>query len=583
MSGIRTWETELTLFADSIGDANTGVALANPSSEQSITLDLLLRRPDGTLVDQRQLYLPPRGHVAQFLNELFEGMPGTDEFEGTVLVRSATPSPAQNGEAAQSTPEFLPFAGLTLRASGPILTSVPLVAPPSPGDDFTRLAFPQAADGQAGDLVIATTVVLFNPTAEPASGEIDFYTSDGTPNEVSVGGQETSNVPFQIAPGGVYRLKTDGAGDLAVGWARVTMDQPLSGVAIFTIRDGQGNVSAAVGVRSTRLFQNFQMLADTSGIFDTAIALANPLEASEEDSSSTRVTLTLKDTSGNLIRTEDVFLDEFQHRALFLTELFGEEVDGIDEFLGVLEVEVLGEENWVAPLSLRSADEKLTSVPIFTAIPGFAPSALFEFAQNLEETSPAVRWTLHQNGDDWALETVRLSISGVSPDYEAFAPGTRIGFGFVTRPGLTAFLVATDVDPPGERVEFDLYEIRPEGYLRSAAGFIESEADDRLLVEMQYLDKQPRTKTGEADLQVFLDPGLFRADGSAEGEVIADFTSVSRETDRDLRVLRRTRQPLAFAEADPVVPEFSRWKYSSKRVSFPCSNLKRLSGSQVPT
>ena len=192
--------TEFTIFADTIGSNDTGVAFANPHDDDSVDIEMTLRDVDGVMVAQEQLHLEPRGHTALFVHQLFPDVPGIREFEGTVVLKSMTAAAAADGtlmsrepagEAAPST-----FAGLTLRIAGSVFTSVPMVPPPAPDADHTKLGFPQAADGEAGDLSVSTTPVIFNVTDQAASGVIEFFKGDGSFNEVRVGGVATSAIPF---------------------------------------------------------------------------------------------------------------------------------------------------------------------------------------------------------------------------------------------------------------------------------------------------------------------------------------------------------------------------------------------------
>ncbi len=290
--------TEFTIFADTIGSNDTGLAVTNPDDEQSMNIEMTLNDAGGGMVDQTVLNLPPRGHLARFLAQLFPEVENINEFEGTVVLKSITAAAAEATAPRSQDPTgeapLLPFAGLTLRISGVIFTSVPMVAPPAPDAEHRRLGFPQAADGELGDFKVSTTPVIFNNTDEPAAGNIEFFKSDGSFNEVQVNGMATSVIPFNIPPRGVFRVDTDGEGELGVGWARSTMDQPLAGVAIFTIKDAQDQVVAAVGVNSALLRQSFQVIADSNQLFNTAVALAVPWEPGKgEEDVATRVNITL--------------------------------------------------------------------------------------------------------------------------------------------------------------------------------------------------------------------------------------------------------------------------------------------------
>ena len=87
--------TEFTIFADSVGESQTGVAVANSSETEALTLEFELNRTDGTTIASRERTLAPLGHLAIFLFELFEGVEGISEFEGSMVIRSlAGPQPA---------------------------------------------------------------------------------------------------------------------------------------------------------------------------------------------------------------------------------------------------------------------------------------------------------------------------------------------------------------------------------------------------------------------------------------------------------------------------------------------------------
>ncbi len=98
--------SEFMIFADTIGDSNTGVALANPNL-QPITVDLILRDREAVERGRGELDLPALGHVARFVDQLFPDVAGIDEFEGSLLIRSRAPqaaadvSPSGQAEAPQ--------------------------------------------------------------------------------------------------------------------------------------------------------------------------------------------------------------------------------------------------------------------------------------------------------------------------------------------------------------------------------------------------------------------------------------------------------------------------------------------------
>ena len=550
--------TEFTIFADTIGSNDTGLAVSNPDDEQAIDIQMTLNDAAGVMVDQTVVNLGPQGHLARFLSQLFPSVENIAEFEGTVVLTSTTAAATADSSTLSRDPAgeapLLPFVGLTLRISGVIFTSVPMVPPPPPDAEHTRLAFPQAADGEVGGFKVSTTPVLFNNTGKQAAGMIEFFQGDGSFNEVGVGGIATSSIPFNIPPRGVFRVDTDGVGELGVGWARVTMDQPLAGVAIFTIKDAQDRIVAAVGVNAALLRRQFELIADTSSLFDTAIALANPLEPGKgEPDTPTRINFTLRDAEGRFIAFTDVALSARQHTSLFVTQLFSE-VEGIEEFEGRIQASVNGEDTYVVALSLRSAVEKLTPVPVFMEQHAFAPTLTLEFAQTLPGTSPSVAWTLHQNEEDLAIEFAEIRIAGASFSTSNISPGFPFGVGYLTRPERAIYLSSTSEQEgqgAAQSFSFELIAAEMDDITVLANGTF-SQENGETVITMQYVNKNSNTFVNEdSDLVVFVDPGVINVPESAEFETITEFVSVSRSSTAERRVIRRMGQTTETENPDP--------------------------------
>jgi hypothetical protein len=395
--------TELRLYVDTRGQADTGVALVNPDNADPLDFTLELYSPTGTLISQRAINLPRRGHIARYATELFNTVPGINEFEGSLVIRAPRP-----------------FAGITLRSAGVLLTSVPLAAPPAPGDTRNRLVFPQAADGLIGAVRYTTTIVLLNNTGKPASGTIHFVGPTGAPLSVGIGGVTASTFNFALPVNGTGRWTTSGTGAAQVGWASVSMDQPLAGGGIFQLYRQNGQLISEVGVADTSPGELMTLVADSIGSSSTGLAIANP---SEEDD--VTVTLRLFDSQGGTVANQQVNLAPGQHRALFFEELYTG-VAGVSEMLGRLSVSA-GDP--VAAMTLRMTGELLTSAPNLTPQHGFAPLCAIQFAQNLIGESPTVVWGVETLAADLALETLRVEAAGLTLDPTVTQPGEEIGYG----------------------------------------------------------------------------------------------------------------------------------------------------------
>ena len=547
--------TEFTIFADTIGSNDTGVALTNPHDDDAVDIEMTLRDPAGVLVAQEMLHLEPRGHTALFVHQFFPDVPSIREFEGTVVFESVAGAAAGDGAVMSQQPagEAPPvtFAGLTLRISGPVFTSVPMVPPPAADADFTKLAFPQAADGELEGLSVSTTPVLFNNTDQPASGVIEFFKGDGTPNLVRVNGEATSSIPFDITPQGVFRIDTDGVGEIAVGWARVTMDQPLAGVVIFTIKDAAGSIVAAAGVNSAPLRQSFQLIADTTQLFNTALAIVNPLEevgvAGEIPAT---IRLNLKDVFGNFVGPEKTIeLFSRQHQALFVTEIFPE-VD-FEEFEGRLEVTVFAETGqFMAALSLRSAVEKLTSLPVFGEKHAFQPSVTASLAANLRGTAPSLRWDVHQSRDDLTIREVEASIRGLRLKTENLGVASELASGYQDRPETLVMLLASEIEE--DLIQYDMVFVTDQLEVHGH-GTIE-DVEEGVRLHLRNLDSADGLLVSQdTDTALFFAAGLLEISPEAEGvEIETAIRSVAQTPNGNVSVLRRTMQTIMLEDPDPL-------------------------------
>ena len=497
-----------------------------------------------------ELSLPPLGHIGRFLDELFPAVEGIDEYEGSVHIRST---------------DQQEFAGITLRVTGDQLTSLPMVAPPPEGADWDQLSFPHVGDGVQGGLRIATSTILFNTTAETVTGAVEFFNSDGTAMDLSLaeasasrtaGETPASRFEFTIEPKGVERLSTAGEGEIKVGSALVNMDQPISGTALFTLFDQSGRVATEVGVNSARLRRNFTLIADTTDVFNTGIAITNPIKSEESPAARTAtvqtatVRIDLRDGLRRLLGTTEVEVGSLEHTALFLTELFPE-VEGVEELQGLLRI---SSSDPVAALSLRAASEKLTSVPIFTPKHGFAPNLTLEFAQDLAGTAPSVRWLLHQNNSDLSLQRVVISAPLLGLNTDAIVPGTPMMFGYLARTSNSRVFQFIPRDTEDEnRIEFDLVTVRSTGTFIQASGSMEGSPSSGLVIDLLFAEKAPNTFTGNSsDLNFFLPPDLINLPDSPQSRLItAEYTSVSTTTKREQRILRRTAQEVTTVAPHP--------------------------------
>ncbi len=519
--------TEFMLFADMIGATRTGIAVSNPDSRDArVRFDLQDR--NGALKATRERTLSPWGHQALFLDELFNGVAGIAEFEGSVVITSDRK-----------------IHGLTLRSTGDQLTSMPMVQPPAPGQEWSKIALPHVGDGGDAVLNIQTSLILFNNLDQAATGTVQFYRSSGEEMQVRIGTTTASVFNFNLGPGAVQRLVTSGTGELKTGFAVVSMDVPITGTALFSLFQG-GALDTEVGVGTAPLQKSVSILADSLGSNNTGLAVAYPLPA--DAGASNRITLTLYDRNGIWMGSTDFTLTPFQHDARFLTQLFPN-VAGIDEFDGRIDVSA---NQYVSILSLRQAGTKLTSMPNFQKRYGFAPTSSMAFAQNLAGQPSTLLWTLNQNSNDFALDSIRLTASELGVDTGPIQVGDRIGFGHFSAgsDSRTYELVCTAKGS----LEFDLLEFGGDQSRVAGEGSLTGSPTGNLALDLQFLDKRPFTFLGSAvRIQFWVKPGLIRPPATArQVQVRTEFESVSTEADTDVRLKRATDQNMSFLEGDPV-------------------------------
>ena len=330
------------------------------------------------------------------------------------------------------------------------------------------------------------------------------------------------------------------------------MDQPLAGVAIFTIKDKAGGIVAAVGVNSALLRSRLELIADTRNLFDTALAIVNPLDIPEHPLA---VRVNLKDTSGFSVGpVKTIELAPREHLALFLTQLYPE-VEGIDEFEGRLEVVFGGSGRYFIALSLRSAVEKLTSQPVFSQKHAFSPVVTAELATSVRSSSPSLKWTLHQSRDDLAVRRIEARVDGLRLGTEGLTIGTEIGSGYQDRPGELLRLLVGEVAE--DFVEYDMafatdeFEVRAQGRIETVG--------EGLLFTLTNLDADPATSVFlDTDIVFHFAAGLFEIQEEAEEfsvEVVN--TSVSQSVLSDLPVRHRSLQTIPLTDPDPVLANIS--------------------------
>jgi hypothetical protein len=180
-------------------------------------------------------------------------------------------------------------------------------------EDSASIIFPQIADGGG----YKTSLLLANGSETDTLATVQFYSSAGAPQVVTIGGAASSSFQVPIPARGSAKLTTSGIPDsAAVGWARVTSAPfvSLNGNAIFQFFVGPVLFSEA-SVSATMPVSSVDFYADEEGGFNTGFALANP------GATPAVGTLTLRREDGTLFDTYPLSVDPGYHVATFLWQL----------------------------------------------------------------------------------------------------------------------------------------------------------------------------------------------------------------------------------------------------------------------
>jgi hypothetical protein len=212
---------------------------------------------------------------------------------------------------------------------------------------------PHIANGQFADGSIHTTFVLFNTGDKNADVTMSLTREDGTAFETMLSELGPgSEFAFALDAGASLVAQTDGTEPLTAGAARITSTVPINASAIFSVYDSNGGFLTEAGVGSSAPLAEFVVPVDTSGAFDTGLALFN------FNAGAATVSLQLINQSGQPQGTAVQNLAGQAKLARFVSEFF----PGLHGFQGTLRVS--------SNLPLASLTIRQNSQPLsFTTLP----------------------------------------------------------------------------------------------------------------------------------------------------------------------------------------------------------------------
>jgi hypothetical protein len=134
---------------------------------------------------------------------------------------------------------------------------------------------PQIANGTFSGGSYRMTFVVVNNSDQAATVIIQITDDNGSPMAVTIPGLGTQSTItlVNLAAGASRFLQTDGSGVLKTGAARVTSTAAVTVSAVFAVYDANGNFQTEAGVGSSTPATEFVIPVDTTGDFNTGLAI----------------------------------------------------------------------------------------------------------------------------------------------------------------------------------------------------------------------------------------------------------------------------------------------------------------------
>ena len=278
--------------------SEVGLAVVNPG-DAAASAQLELFDGEGRSFRARALELPPGGHIARFLYQMFPDVTGP--FRGTFHLTSDVPIAA------------LAMRGTRNERAEFILTTLPVHAE-SASSVAGPMVLPQVADG-AG---YQTELLLINPHDVRLEGRLSFRRSDGNPWALEMNGIVASVRDYSIPPRGITRAISKGTGaNVEVGYCILEPGGDGTPAASGVIRLSQRGLQSESGVPFSRMSDSAATYWESSGETYTGVAFANGSPETR------RIRLELFARLGIEKRLQAEFdLPPGHHTARLLTELF---------------------------------------------------------------------------------------------------------------------------------------------------------------------------------------------------------------------------------------------------------------------
>jgi hypothetical protein len=328
---------------------NTGIALANPSTATAYVLARLWDPGTGTQTTSNILSLPPNGHLAKFLTELFPAVINISQIRAKISLDSCSSSTCSfaggNG-----------FLATAIRLNGDQFTTIP-VSERQPAGDEVRILPQVAFGGPSAGLNMKTVLYFTTNVATGVFGTANIFDNDGNPLNASAdGGAPLSSIAFTVSGNRVSRIVLSGDQTLRSGWIRLNLSGGvhLIASAVFQTFNGAALVSEASVLEAPAIGHGLIYVKTTGGSANVGVAFAN----SKPDQNT--ITLDLFNRDGFVLATRNITLPANGHLAQFVTEIFPQ-LASLSDFDGALSIHSTTS---FSALALRLIADKIATLPV---------------------------------------------------------------------------------------------------------------------------------------------------------------------------------------------------------------------------
>ncbi len=324
--------TTYILAFDNTGGLATGLAIANLGSSAA-NVAVVIRDDTGAQIGTESIPLVAFGHTSFLLAGQY---PITENKRGTVEF---------------DTPPGGQISALGLRANGPALTTLPVLAEvDSSGGSIPHILF------NGG---FTNNITLVNTGSINASTTLSFFADDGAPLSVPLFLPQSGESPTgttltrNIAPGASLLIQTVGQDSLASteGSVQLSTNGNVSGFGIF--RWTQFEQEASVPLETRNATSYVLPFDDTNGD-STGLAIANLANQAAN------VTVKISDDTGALVQTTSLLLNAEGHTSFMLPSTYSSaaNIRGTVEF-------VAPAGGRISVIGLRATSQgTLTTIPV---------------------------------------------------------------------------------------------------------------------------------------------------------------------------------------------------------------------------